>query len=820
MVKPKVAKLSEVAAHAENVNCVRLGRKTGKVLATGGEDKKVNLWTLGRPTPLMTLTGHTSAVETVAFDAAEEVVVAGSCGGTLKLWDLEQEKVARTLTGHRSSCLCVDFHPFGEYFASGSLDTNVKVWDVRRKGCINTYKGHTKGIRCVRFSPDGGWVVSGGEDGVVKMWDIRQGKPLTEFVLHTGPITCLDFHPTEYLLASGSSDRTVKFWDLDDFRLVSSSEPMETEVRCITFTPDGETLLAASSHALNVLCPEPHEVYDRVDVGWPNVSDMSISQNELVCCGINQNFISPYLIHLPQLRPYSDWVSQRQGKTDGDARKSRDPYSPHDALPPTPSHTPHDSHPPPPSHPYDLRPHSRPQSSSRDPSPRQRCDDPYDRPLSGDPSAAAGGAAGAVTSGSARGSRDPEVPDPLTRTAAFASRHRVPRSPKSSGVGSGDDPRGDDNEDDAARMVAAAVSRSSTRAHRHHWEAGDRLAKLTLKTEDSSGLAEDGVTPRTPAGIASKSPVVGGEFSDSGKHVSVGIATGDSLVLPRNTPPVSAPSPRDLPVGVSIQTGDSIVIRGGDADSGPDRRTPPPSVRAAASGPPTGSIRVGVGGGADASGAAIRGGGGTAEKALSDAPLGVDPSVFVRGNAGATGAEPSHDIIINKVSQAHHTMMGILQTRLTNVRVITKFWAEGNPKRAIEAMNGMRDPAVLVDVLGAVDLGLPVFNMDLSVILLPQLSILLTGRFDSYVHMGLDTMQKVYDAHMSGMVEMLKAPPSVGVDFSREQRLETTKRLSREFLNLRPTLSEVLKREGDYVVKARTILNKLDTFAEFCRDRL
>ncbi len=34
-------------------------------------------------------------MECVAFDAAEEVVVAGAAGGTLKMWDLEQAKGAR-----------------------------------------------------------------------------------------------------------------------------------------------------------------------------------------------------------------------------------------------------------------------------------------------------------------------------------------------------------------------------------------------------------------------------------------------------------------------------------------------------------------------------------------------------------------------------------------------------------------------------------------------------------------------------------------------------------------------------------------------------
>lgn len=148
---------------------------------------------------VQSLSGHTSAVESVGFDSTEVFVAAGAASGTVKLWDLEEAKsmqicifnlllifyicdsfsnsiswfisyaVVRTLTGHRSNCMSVDFHPFGEFFASGSLDTNLKIWDIRRKNCIHTYKGHTRGVNAIRFAPDGRWVVSGGEDNIVKV---------------------------------------------------------------------------------------------------------------------------------------------------------------------------------------------------------------------------------------------------------------------------------------------------------------------------------------------------------------------------------------------------------------------------------------------------------------------------------------------------------------------------------------------------------------------------------------------------------------------------------------------------------------------------
>ena len=40
----------EFVAHQGSVNCIKIGRKSSGVLVTGGEDKKVNLWTIGTQT--------------------------------------------------------------------------------------------------------------------------------------------------------------------------------------------------------------------------------------------------------------------------------------------------------------------------------------------------------------------------------------------------------------------------------------------------------------------------------------------------------------------------------------------------------------------------------------------------------------------------------------------------------------------------------------------------------------------------------------------------------------------------------------------------
>lgn len=45
----------EFVAHSPNVNCLALGHKSGRVLVTGGDDKKVNLWAVGKQNCIMVI---------------------------------------------------------------------------------------------------------------------------------------------------------------------------------------------------------------------------------------------------------------------------------------------------------------------------------------------------------------------------------------------------------------------------------------------------------------------------------------------------------------------------------------------------------------------------------------------------------------------------------------------------------------------------------------------------------------------------------------------------------------------------------------------
>ncbi|DAZ94295.1 TPA: hypothetical protein N0F65_012064 [Lagenidium giganteum] len=320
----QLSRHSYFLAHSNNVNCLRFGRKSGQVAATGGDDNVVNLWRMREKETknIMSLSGHQSAIESLVFDPTERKIVAGSKSGSIKAFDLEAAKVSRTLKGHMSTCTTVDYHLYGDYVASGSLDTIVKVWDLRTKSCMQQFKGHKSDVTEVSFTPDGRWLTSGGVDGSIKIWDLTAGKLLKEFNDHGGAITCLEFNPEEFILVSSSTDKTVRFWDVQEFALIGATPTDNSTTTAMSHTVSepysGKYLFCCSQEAVRVWSYETAiECHDSVpcprakDAGASEVhADTTMLEDmKLMGGSIQREFVSIWILDITQVKPF-DGVRQ------------------------------------------------------------------------------------------------------------------------------------------------------------------------------------------------------------------------------------------------------------------------------------------------------------------------------------------------------------------------------------------------------------------------------------------------------------------------------------------------------------------------------
>lgn len=795
MTTKRAYKLQEFVAHSSAVNCLKIGRKSSRVLVTGGEDHKVNLWAIGKPNAILSLSGHTSGIDSVSFDSSEVLVAAGAASGTIKLWDLEEAKIVRTLTGHRSNCISVDFHPFGEFFASGSLDTNLKIWDIRKKGCIHTYKGHTRGVNAIRFTPDGRWVVSGGEDNTVKLWDLTAGKLLHDFKCHDGQIQCIDFHPHEFLLATGSADRTVKFWDLETFELIGSAGPETTGVRCLTFNPDGRTLLCGLHETLKVFSWEPIRSHDSVDVGWSRLSDLNVHEGKLLGCSYNQSCVGVWVVDISRIEPYaintitrSNSHSESKSSSSGNlsvnestAKGSLGRLSVSQNSDPLVKET------------KSLGRLSVSQSSDPIKDPKVLASTgsvpgtPHRISLNASPkiipansTAAPTGAAPKRSSTKAQSTASVPIVNKLDVIPVIVPRTNVrpeqaAESRKEVGV--------------AGRTMMFSLP-SKTADFRKFPNSRDEVDKQVVSAppESTSSRAEScsgtdrNIFPAVKSSIqgisAADKSMKEDRFIGSGKHEM------NSTIDPTSSYHHETYDTRGHKA--SRDTNSMESQRGGRARSlavNWEKRERPATYEGPTSGVPPGTV-----------------------SAANMLPFNAFKHRGYPPSPEKETVSASDEDAIADVMEQHNQFVSSLQSRSAKLQVVYRYWERRDVKGVIGAMEKMADHAVVADVVSIMTDKIDIVTLDICTCLLPLLTCLLESDMDRHLSISLDMLLKLVRVFGSVIYSAISASSSVGVDIEAEKRLERCNSCFIELEKVKRCLP-ALTRRGGSVSKSAQELN-------------
>jgi periodic tryptophan protein 2 len=108
--------------HAQAVNAVAYS-PDGQVMATGGEDAKVKLWSTASGFSFVTFTAHDAPVTALAFLGSGQAVLSASLDGTVRAHDLLRYRNFRTLTTPApTQLLSLAVDPSGEVVCAGSSE--------------------------------------------------------------------------------------------------------------------------------------------------------------------------------------------------------------------------------------------------------------------------------------------------------------------------------------------------------------------------------------------------------------------------------------------------------------------------------------------------------------------------------------------------------------------------------------------------------------------------------------------------------------------------------------------------------------------------
>ena len=197
---------------------------------------------------------HEKGCTAVAVTRKGNLVASGGADSTIRLWSLPAGELIAELIGHELGPIeSLDFSPTGERLVSAGEDGSIRVWDVATCKELFVRKEHFPVACHAIYSPKGDLIASAGADQMIRLWDPETGAPLATLEGHSKKVRCLAFHPTEPTLVSGGLDDTIRFWNLAG---LSSANPPKDDMahklilknypRALAFEPNGNSLLAAT----------------------------------------------------------------------------------------------------------------------------------------------------------------------------------------------------------------------------------------------------------------------------------------------------------------------------------------------------------------------------------------------------------------------------------------------------------------------------------------------------------------------------------------------------------------------------------------------
>lgn len=233
--------------HSGRVNAVAWSPDSKKI-ASGGDDKTVQVWEAITGDKAIICSGHSKQVNAVAWSPNGQRIVSGSSDGAMQVWDATGNKIV-TYRGHAKGVNAAAWSPNGQAVASGGDDKEVHIWDAAMGIKTIVYRGYSSSltvVAAIAWLPNGMFIASAGNDSEVQVWNTAVGRRVFSYLNHSNWVNTLACSPDGNYIASGSDDRTVQVWNATSGRNIYTCRGHAGKVFAVTWSPDGRYIASGS----------------------------------------------------------------------------------------------------------------------------------------------------------------------------------------------------------------------------------------------------------------------------------------------------------------------------------------------------------------------------------------------------------------------------------------------------------------------------------------------------------------------------------------------------------------------------------------------
>ena len=261
----KVQLLLNLTGHTDAVQEVAYSAD-GRYIATVGDDAQVKIWDAMSGQVLHTISRQ-GQVNHVAFHANGRYLAIGTRSGFVIYWDVENQRVASVLEPVFGAVTALAFAADSSDLIVGYENGSARYWSLNNpldpRVIHNQFREHEGMITDVAFAPDGIHYATAGQDGRIVLHQIENGATL--FTLGPLPViteadnvdndplsvNAIAFLPNAEndapLLFAGMSDGTARVWDWQAQTLLDTWTGHANAVLDIALSPEGGRFVTASS---------------------------------------------------------------------------------------------------------------------------------------------------------------------------------------------------------------------------------------------------------------------------------------------------------------------------------------------------------------------------------------------------------------------------------------------------------------------------------------------------------------------------------------------------------------------------------------------